>query len=380
MTNASQEYVAVSSAAEGTFGGAISTPTMLKFNHRGHTLGAQLQYAQSQLVRDDRNPVDFVQVDRTAGGELRGELQYDASGAQSVLIGDALQSAAIAAESSDIAISASGATLTGTGLGTASEIGDIVRVNFGGAYLAHARVTAVGGADAITVDTTAFDSLATLTCRRGGRTKNGNTQRSRNIERGHTGASLYEVLTGMVVSGFRVSATYKQMVQTSFQFLGSKSNSRGSSAISGASYTAAPTTQVYNCTSHVARIYLGGATATFTRYDLAVSNALRAQAGVGSLGATGVGAGGFGVAGQADFYFANYTEYEKFLGATDSSATLIFRNTAGQSMAFSLPTMVYTGGDISNEGQDSDLFCRMSFAGKYTSAMSGTFRVHTFSD
>ncbi len=350
----------LSMVEESTFGVTPGTPTLLKFNKASSTLEANVDYTQSRTIREDRNVPDLVRVNNRAGGDIEAELQYDVTGAQWWTIKRSLQAdAETAAASQATGITASTQVLTGTGVGTGKEVGDVVRVRTSGDVLVgYFRVVTVGSSSSITVEGGCPDG-SNYKVDRGVRLKNGSTQKSATIEIAYLDVSKYEVLTGLVPDSFGVRIRDGEISTWAASFLGKTSSQR--TAIAGSSYTPAPTTSVMDCKGNVPVLRVGATDYAAKSIDFRWVNNSAARTVIGTQGAVSIRSGSFVLTGSVEAYFSDFVEYEKFLASTDSAILVVTQDNAGNAFAWSLPRVKWSRVGQPTPGLDQDVMQRLSF-------------------
>ena len=129
-------------------------------------------------------------------------------------------------------------------------------------------------------------------------------------------------------------------------------------AIAGQTLVAAPTNEVMNAVSNVLQIEFDGvvSTAFFNTLNLAINNGLRPQDAIGSLPHVGIALSRLEVTGDAELYFKNNDEYNKYLNATSFSMSFRVEDAAGQAYIFTLPKVKYETGEVVAGGLDQDVF------------------------
>jgi len=376
MSNSNSTYAAF--GVESTFGTAAAT--FYKINFTSLDIGSQVQKTADPTIRSDRNALAPITLNKPAGGSISGVLRYDITGAFWQLLRHTLQSTASTAATTQVTgVTLSSGNLAATGVHTGIAVGDIVRVLTSADVLAYwARVTSVG-TNTIGTDIDTGASGSNLKVLRGTRLKNGSTQASYTCELGYTDIGKYEVLTGLTPGSFTLNISDQQLVTYSFGLTGKTTDSVGNAAIGGA-YNDPPTTLAINCEDNVAAVRLNGDDYAVQSLTLAVNNNLRARTGPGTVGAQSIGSGEFTVTGSMAVYFADFTEYSKFLADTTSGLYFVLTDPAGNSLTFTVPTIGYESHQRPITGLNTDIIQTLTFKGVVTTegSDSQTMRVLAF--
>lgn len=200
--------------------------------------------------------------------------------------------------------------------------------------------------------------------------KNGTTGNSMTLERTLNlggGTSEYIRFVGCLANTMSLEITAGQIVTGSFGILG-KFGSRGSSIISGATYTDANDNVVLNATSNFASLSVGSLSPTprIRSLSLSVTNNLRQQQVVGDLDAAGMGAGRFEVTGNMEAYFQSSALFQSFLDHDDLSLSFVLGSASGSRYRFTIPTIKLTGNPGANAGgNDQDVMLTLPFTAIY---------------
>lgn len=197
---------------------------------------------------------------------------------------------------------------------------------------------------------------------------NGTTKRSNTIERQYLDHSPvdYEYLTGMTLNTLAVSGKAQSIATYTKTYIG-KTSSITSTRAAGATDIAAPTYGVLNTSSNVGRIGFDGNTITGPNFvleaDFTISNNLRSQNAVGSVGAVGIGNGEFSVTGTLDTYFGDASIYNKVVNNTLTSFDMRVGRSDGnrESYLFDFPSIKLGSGSPSVTGKNTDVDIKATF-------------------
>ena len=117
---------------------------------------------------------------------------------------------------------------------------------------------------------------------------------------------------------------------------------------------------------------------------MSVANNFRDKYQLGTLGATSKNMGDFEVTGTLQLYFADHTEYNRFLNQTATSLSIALSDgsgwyaaapTLGNGYIFDLPNVRYTDATRVAGGRNQDIICDVSFQGIYNSTDTASLRV-----
>jgi hypothetical protein len=166
------------------------------------------------------------------------------------------------------------------------------------------------------------------------------------------GAKGFHLFTGLEVGSFKLTVPTDGIVKGSFACTG-KGSGLAITAPTGATLGSATTTRVFD--AFTGAVTEGGtASGIVTEITLSVDNGLNPKFAIGSdtvISEATIGRSN--VTGQATVYFQNETMLEKFLNETASSLTfsLVSKDTSPNTYLFTLPRIVYNGGQPDTKGQ-----------------------------
>lgn len=169
---------------------------------------------------------------------------------------------------------------------------------------------------------------------------------------------LYQNFTGCRIGGFTMDFQTGAILTGAFNIMGLVAT-QGSSQIAGATFDApGEGREVMNAVSNLVNIEKDGvALATKVRtMTLALTNNLRAQKAVGTLGSVGVGIGRLEITGNIEMYFENADEYNAFLNDTPFALSFTLEDPNGtDSYKFELPRCKYETGTVVAGALDQDV-------------------------
>lgn len=197
---------------------------------------------------------------------------------------------------------------------------------------------------------------------------NSTTKRSNTVERQYLDQSpvLYEYLTGLTLDKFSLTADAAKIVTTTRSYIGA-SSSDTTTRISGATDIAAGSNTIINASSNVGRIGFNGATITGPNFVMTatmdISNNIRRQQAVGSIGAVGTGNGEFTVTGTLKTYFGDKT----VLDIVNSNALASFdirlggADTLKSTYVLDFPSIKLSSGAPDVSGKNADVMLTAGF-------------------
>jgi len=207
--------------------------------------------------------------------------------------------------------------------------------------------------------------------------KNGVTPKSFTLERTLTDVSpnVHFFFRGMHVNGFSLRCATKEIVTGSFEFLG-MSGAVAESAISGATYIDATTTDVMDAASGFAGFTVAGLSGVHvSSIGIECTNNLRAPTAAGSVAALGVGSGRFELSGTLEAYFEDSALYEAFLNGNATAIAFTLGRTSGEKYTFSIPKVKFETGTVSAQSAGNDIMASMTYRGLYDSVNGCTLMI-----
>lgn len=181
--------------------------------------------------------------------------------------------------------------------------------------------------------------------------------------------------TGMKVNTMSLSARAREIVTTSFGFMG-KGGTSAQAIIAGATYVAGNTNPVMNSANNLSGVAITGVTTPqLMDLSLNITNNMRQQPVIGQLNSKGIGSGRCVVTGQATLYFESKDAYELFLADTYADLSFSIGGTSTLKYTFLLPKLKFTGADVPNTGNDADLMITMPFQAIYNSTQGATIQI-----
>lgn len=379
--------IRVSLVEESSFGVTPATPTMLVLNTTGQSLRDRVGYQQSQTIRNDANVQDLIRLSKSSGGGIPCELTYPTvnEGLWSALraVMRTTESAAVT-NADTAAIAATGTTVTrgaGSWITDGFAVGDIVRIT-NASTAADNRFGKVTAVVALTLTLQLGDGAvwagtdASVTVTRGARMTNGTTDRSFSIEVARLDVGKYQVFTGQVASTLSLTVADQAITTANLGFEGS-SSVRGSSAISGATYSN-PTSNAVLDSISVPSFYLGGNSYACKSFGLEVNNNVAARTQIGALGPQSMRRGSFGATGRIEAYMQTFTEMDAYADNTASDIWFALQDPSAQALAFSFPQMKWSEVGADTRGLNQDDYISGTFQAYADPTESCTMKVFRF--
>lgn len=346
---------------ESTYGTTPSNPVFTPIRHKSCSLALKKGAVESEEIRADRQLQDFRHGTTQVGGDIEMELAYDIN---PDLFEAVMCKASTPNRTTGVTtLSASGATFT-------RAAGSFTTDAFTNQVIIASGFTNAGNNGRFRITTVASGALTvtpldgqTMTTETGNGDeliiaerwllKASTTRKSFTMERKFadmSGSKQYHRFTGCEIASMKLSVTPDKIVSLSFGIVG-KGLTLDNSIVSGATYSAGQTTVPMN--SFNGTITEGGsAIAIITEIQLTLENGLEPRYIVGSSETIRPAIGRSKCSGQLTAYFEDVTLLEKFLNETESSVSFELFDAAGNSYAFTIPRIKYTGGqpDVKGEG------------------------------
>ena len=200
-----------------------------------------------------------------------------------------------------------------------------------------AKIVVSGG----TLVTEAAGESVTIT--QGGSITNGTTKNSFNLERTYTDLTTELALyVGCMVNQFNVAIGTNGMIIGSVGMMGQRETSPNTSG--GAGYIQAETNEIMNSIDHVSRIYEAAAAISLLDFNITVTNNLREQPVIGTLGPASFGTNPVNISGSFTAYYESKTLYDKYLDFTTTSLAIAVQDTDGNGYVIDMPEVKITDG------------------------------------
>lgn len=365
MTLASSNRAALRYIAESIFGETPVTPAFNELRYNGESINFNINNVVSDEIRSDRMTSDLIQVQADASGDINFELSYSAFDdfMEACLAGT--WGAIIAVAESDISATTGTNTFNTVGgdfvadgivVGQWIEVRGYIDPLINGYY----KVLTVSASNLVTSNPIPASEPAGPSVTMGGSVlRNGVVERSFSIQKvlEDLTPSEFILFRGMRVGQMQLSFETASILTGVFSFMGlsSKADTTGEAS---QTLVPAPTNDVMNATGNVLEIWLDDtvSTAFFNTLSLSVNNNLRPQDAIGSLPHVGIALARLEVTADAELYFQDDTEYQKYLNATSFNLSFRVEDNAGNAYIITLPRCKYETGEVVAGGLDQDVF------------------------
>jgi hypothetical protein len=245
------------------------------------------------------------------------------------------------------------------------------------------KVATVTGSDTFTVDETlgANEAGVTLTIVMFGQVVNGDTVSSFAIQREYTDLSNESVMfKGLAWGGYSIDASGTDTVKISYDLIGQTETTESTAETID---TALDPTPVFTTTEGVKFVRLDAADVTVLSFQFQVANNFRQKKVLGTLGSTDFNFGDFEVTGSMQMYFADSTEYDKFLDQDEVSLAICFSDDqgdyGGDGFLFDFPKVKFTDGQRMAGGRNQDIIADFSWQALYDADEDLTLRIANLS-
>lgn len=384
MTFASADRAQLAYVPEVTFGVTPAATAGYNLRMTGESLAYNLTKTADKEISDDAQPTSVTTTNAQAAGDIKVHMQY---GEYDRLLAATLRSAWTAFGTNGVGSSFVGTFTAGTAGSVASTITASVATSGANIFTSlqpgqwfklNAPTNANDGlfvrvstsvaptTTVITLDvwtplvvgtTIAGCSVATSRC------VNGVLQTSFTIEKQLADVGQYFTLRGMYPSKFSTAFTAAQLTEATFSFMGKASTRTSSTALFG-STAASLTYEIHNGVAGVGNLWEGGAPLTSTSIKsitLDIDSNLRAQEALGTLGLVGVGLGTIMCKGNLEVYFADGTQYDKFIGDVYTSLIFSTKDVSGNGYVVTMPKVMLTAGKVEAGGRNTDLMASFQY-------------------
>jgi hypothetical protein len=371
MNLASSSRVQLAYIKETNYGETPVAGNGRKLRMTGESLNFDLSKEASKEIRDDRQVAGATTVDASSQGGFNFHLQY---AEYDELFEAALQStysvfgtggvgdtftATFAANTITASVATAGASdFTTLQLGQWFRLSAPTSPNDGKFF--RVSTTTAPTTTVITLDAStpaavgagiAGCSIATS------RLTNGVTLSTFTLEKAFGDVTQYLTYRGMGLSKMNLNFAAAALTDGSFEFMGKDGVRNAAKQLPG-TLVASQTYEIQNGVRGIAHLWEGGAPITTTSVrslSMSVDNNLRGQKGLGTLGNVGLGVGDFSASGSMEVYFADGSQYDKFLNDTYTPLVLASKDTAGNGYVYSFPRVLLMNGKIVAGGKNQDV-------------------------
>lgn len=386
MTFASSNRSAINVVEEVTLGVTPASPAMKALRFKGESLNYNLSNISSDEIRSDRNTANLIQVKADVAGDIDFELSY--------LTFEDLIEGALASDWSTLY------TFTGTNVSTTSGTPDLITSATAGfvagglvvgqwvqvsgftnpANNGFFRLSAVSATQLSVVQTTIVtESAGASVTIKGSRIRNGTTLKSYTVQRQLADVTQFFNYLGCVVNTLSLDFKTGQILTGKVGLMGMSSTNSGSQIV-GATITPANSNTPMNAVSNVASVLQDYAamTAKFNSLTLNLTNNVRAQTAIGTLGNVGMALGKVEVSGNIELYFEDSTMYTKYLNATAFSLSFVVQDASLQTYIVTIPNAKFESGSVVAGGLDTDIMFSATWRGIYDATSGCAIQIDKF--
>lgn len=197
--------------------------------------------------------------------------------------------------------------------------------------------------------------------------RNGTTQYAHTLENAFLDNGQFAYFRGMVAQQLQLQLEPQAIIKGSVSFAGMDSELAGTTRVTGATdYVPLPAgREVLNSSSNVGQIAEDGTPVAGPNFVLQASinvvNNLRMQPGIGTIGATGIGAGTCQVTGSLNTYFGDADVLAKALANEATSLHFIVSDSEGNTYLIDLPRIKLATGTANVSGKDQDVVAECTY-------------------
>jgi hypothetical protein len=172
---------------------------------------------------------------------------------------------------------------------------------------------------------------------------------------------------GCKVNTMGLTVNARAVIGINFGLMG-KSETLGTAALSGATYTAANTKAIQTASSGVASLTVGGLSPTVRSISMNVNNNLFERPAVGSLYSAEFGDGSFDVTGDMEIYFENNTTYQAVLDHGGGAVEFTVGTVTAEKYTFRMGKIIFLNGERTPSRKNEDKMLRLPFRAVYSAA------------
>lgn len=182
---------------------------------------------------------------------------------------------------------------------------------------------------------------------------------------------------GTRINTLDLDMTARQSVKANFGVMGIRSPDPTNAILSGATYTAATTTEVLNAGLNVSALTISGITNSpkIQKMTVKVNSNVYQNDIVGQYEPYSHGLGRFEVTGSISAYFENLDTYQAVLNHTTVGISWTLEDAAGNSYACTIPKAKLMDGGPSKPGNGQAVMVEIPYQGFYDSGIGGTMQI-----
>jgi hypothetical protein len=206
---------------------------------------------------------------------------------------------------------------------------------------------------------------------------NGQTERSFSVQKRLLDVAQFFHFVGTRINTMNLAIAPNKIVTGSFGAI-SKTGVRSATQFTGATYPAGSTTVPMNGAAGVTlnQVDAGVITGGLMNFSLAVTNNMRAQDAIGSLGAQAIVNGRFEVTGDFEVYFADGTLYDKFQAMTPFAIKVeMTEPNIANKITIDVPKAKFETAEVVAQGTDTDVMLKTKYRGIYDTVTLGSLKL-----
>jgi hypothetical protein len=351
----------------------------------GESLNFDLSKEDSKEIRNDRQTVGASTVDASAQGGFNFHLQYSEydqfmEGALQNTFGlygtngvGTTFTATFATGSITAAVAPTGtsdftAAVTGLQCGQWFKMVAPANANDGKFFRVHPTTAPTTTVITLDASTPATAGAGVANCAVAtARLTNGSVQPSFTLEKSFTDVTQFLTYRGMTVNKMALNFSAAALTDGSFDFMGKDAVRNIAKQLPGA-LTASNAFEIQNGVKGVGVLWEGTAPITSTSiktFSVNVENNLRGQKALGTLGNVSIGSGDFDASGSMEVYFADGTQFDKFLSDTYTQLIIGSNDVARNGYVLSFPRVMLMNAKVVAGSKNADImatFDWMAFA------------------
>lgn len=205
--------------------------------------------------------------------------------------------------------------------------------------------------------------------------ENSTTGKSFSIEAEYADISLFHAFKGCRANALDLTIVPGEIVTGTLGFMGKLDTDPAGATAGTGSAIAAVTGGPMNAVDNVSLITEAGGAIELLRLNLSISNNLRLQPIIASLGPKGIGAGRFAVTGSIEIYFEDAALITKYNAGTETSLAFTLTDDDSNAYAFSIDALKYTDYDKPNQGPEGDVRATIPFQAYLDTTTEKTLRL-----
>jgi hypothetical protein len=195
------------------------------------------------------------------------------------------------------------------------------------------------------------------------RISNGVLESSFTIEKEFADVTQFLTFRGMTVAKMNINFASAALTDGSFEFMGKDVIRMAATQMPGTT-AESQAYDIQNGVRGVGTIWLGTVplTGTFIKsLSLSTDNTLRGRKALANLGNVSIGYGDFKASGQMEIYFADGTQYDRFLNDTYAALVLSCTDSSKNGYVFTMPRTLLMNGKVTAGAKNQDIMATFDF-------------------